>query len=642
MTARRWGPPLLLLGSLVLTAWAYLPSLDVGFVFDDISSIVEAPAVHWPAVSIENVRMTLDGARLPRRPVANLSFGLNHAFDGLDPFGYHLANLFIHLVVGLVLVWVTYEYLRGAAGVGHNRSGQWMVAVLPAALFLVHPLNTQAVTYAVQRMSSLAALFCLVSLGAYLQGRRVDSRAARRAWFAGAVASWLLAVGSKENALILPVVIATWEWCFHRSAWWKAVQRLGQHPKRAALVGVAVLATVAVSTLMLLRFARGVSIPVFDVIPGRDFTGLERMLTQSRVQLLYLSLLLWPAPARLNLEHDVAVSRTLLDPPVTLFAAVLWLVVIVGAVILVRRRPLLGFPVLAYLEFHLIEAGPIGLDLMFEHRMYLPMTMLALLVAAGLAETRSTVRRVAVPIVVLLAVVLAGATHARNRTWVEPLELHRDIAEKSPRSARAQHNLGVALLIAGRPEEAAVPLERAVELEPDKALPWSQLGHAYLETGRFGEAERAFRRAFALDPRDDRSGYNVAVALERQGRAEDAARFLTEIGTRFGMRGRIMEAIRALRRAVELEPTSSTSHNQLGSALLVAGRLADATAAYREAVRLDPENAEALYNLGLVLEREGNARGAAEAYRRFLRHAPPRLEAQIEQVRRKLAAFGSM
>ncbi|HEY5654429.1 MAG TPA: hypothetical protein VIS04_01225, partial [Woeseiaceae bacterium] len=154
----------------ILTLWAYKPALDAPFVFDDIPNIVNSPAIRWTEYSWENVVYLSDSSLLRTRPVANFSFALNHLHGGLEPRGYHLANVLIHLLTGAALLWLCVLYARNSGHVNMLAASNWQLvgpALLPVGLFLLHPLNTQAVTYVVQRMASLAALFTLLAFASY-------------------------------------------------------------------------------------------------------------------------------------------------------------------------------------------------------------------------------------------------------------------------------------------------------------------------------------------------------------------------------------------------------------------------------------------------------------------------------------------
>lgn len=513
----RW-PWLLLAVGAVITSVSYRPALDTGFVFDDQPNIVDAGALHWTDISPNSVRAMVDSAWLPERVVANATFALNHRVGGLEPFGYHLVNVLIHLAVGMALFWFITLYLR-ADGSSSRSTSTLFAASAAATLFWVHPLNTQAVTYAVQRMTSLAALFGLLTLAFYLVGRSRESRREAAPWWVAAFVMWLLAIGSKENAFVLPLVVAAWEWSFRRSEWrdaWKRTNRLGR-----TVVSTLVVAGMVMAVLVA-RHVGGTALGWTTPWTMRDYNGFERVLTQGRVQLLYLSLLLWPAPGRLNLDHDFVVSRGLLDPASTLLAIGFWTVAFVGAVVLTRRRPLYGFPLLAYGSLHLIESGPVNLELVFEHRMYLPMCMLAMLVAVLLHELESRRRPPAAIAVLGLTLVLAGATYTRNAVWANPMAFYVDTANKSPNKFRPQYVLGTELARAGRTQEAQTALLRAVDLDSTQSGPHNQLGNTYLMTGQADRALEEYQQAVDLDSSNAAALYNLGMVLDQQGRAAEA------------------------------------------------------------------------------------------------------------------------
>jgi dolichol kinase len=355
---------------MALTVWTYLPAVRADFVFDDVTSVIENPALHWESLSWDAFRGLTESVRLPRRIVANFTFALNHLAGGLDPGGYHLFNILVHLGVGAALALFIWLYLRSEPK-PQDRWTKLLAVTLPSALFLVHPLNTQAVTYVVQRMASLATLFVLLSMAMYLAARTRALRGPKTLWYALSALFLALGLGTKETAAIVPLVLLTYEWCFHRAAWRSRFRQIwsASAPKRLALVVLAV-SIAGLATAGLLAWVGGNPFQLSEPWLGRDFNGIERVLTQTRAHWLYLSLLVWPAPGRLNLDHDFGVSRGLLQPSSTLFASI-GLVLLVGmALYLSFKRPRVGFPLLAYFEFHALESGPVNLELVFEHRMY--------------------------------------------------------------------------------------------------------------------------------------------------------------------------------------------------------------------------------------------------------------------------------
>jgi tetratricopeptide (TPR) repeat protein len=643
---RKWSVgALVCFGFLViasLTAWAYWPALDAPFVFDDEQNIVDSPAIRWTEISWENVTQLANASRLQERPVANFSFALDHLRAGLDPREFHRTNIIIHLAVGCALWWLCQIYIRVAGrptGAAHPDPVRTSLSLLPVALFLLHPLNTQAVTYVVQRMTSLAALFVLLSFACYMIGRyRCSQRP--RLWFFVALLFWLLAIGSKENAVLLLPVVLVYETCFFRHEWCRRVETmLGGEWNRKWTVTAWAGSFVLVITLVWLAMAVSAGIGLTGDFPGRDYNGLERLMTQSRVQIFYLSQLVWPEPGRLNLDHDFSISRGLLHPQSTLVAILACAALVAASFHLALRHPRYGFPLLAYAIFHSIEAGPVSLDIIYEHRMYLPLTMLVALAATVLVDLRYQ-RSVVIASFALLALIVFSAwTHERNLTWSNPLEFQRDVATKAPNNARAQHNLALAYFEADRPEDALITVQRAIELQPKDDRPRRLMGQILIELDRAGEAIESYQQALTLRPQVMKSLLGLGTALEAAGLADEAFRHYLAEGTELGRSGSPWKAIPLLEKAVELRGADPEAKNALGSAYMIAGLREQALGQFRAAVTHDPSMFEAWYNLGLVADGLGYKEMALDAYQEFLIRAPRELQQPIIRARERITAL---
>jgi tetratricopeptide (TPR) repeat protein len=632
---------LLVVFAVGLTIRAYAPALDAGFVFDDEPNITDSPAVHWAEISWANITRVLDSTRLQARPVANFSFALDHLAWGLDPAGYHLTNLLIHLGVGAALLWLCVLYARLAAtpqAVPPARATILLAGAALTGLYLLHPLNTQAVTYVVQRMASMAALFSLLAFASYLMARyQVTARSSW--WYAAAVLLWVLALGSKENAVLALPLVGLYELCFFRGEWQDRFTRLtGIAWNRSCSVYFWVVAcaaaTLAASVLVISMDSVGLG-----KFAARDFSGLERLLTQTRVQILYLSLLLWPSPDRLNLDHDFMISRGLLEPATTLAAAALCLALLSTAVMLAVRRPRYGFPVLAYILLHSLESGPVSLELVYEHRAYLPSTMLVLLGSTGLADISPVRRHLIVALLAMLYLPAAYWTHERNLVWADPLALQADIVSKSPDKARAHHNYALALREDGRSADALAIVRRAIELDPGDDRPYRLLGDILLDLERPTEALQAFRQALQVKPSSVAPVLGIGRAQIADGREDVAFRHYLAAGTDFGQQGSAYEAIMVLQAAIDLRPEDADALHALGSAYLLAGKQAQAADMFRAALRADPAKYESWYNLAIAAEALDLIDEAVDAYQRFIDLAPPELRQPILQAKERLRAL---
>jgi tetratricopeptide (TPR) repeat protein len=489
--------------------------MSAGFYFDDKPNLLHPDAVRWVDLSIESVRRTLTEVTLTSRPVANISFAVNHLFSEFEAAPYHWTNLVIHLAVGLALFWVIRLFQRYHV---KEKGGEWL-ALLAVLLFLVHPLNIQAVTYVVQRMTSMATLFFLLGVGSYIVGRFHIIPSRRLAWFALTALSLVLSIGSKEIGYLLLPLLLLYEVCFHRAEW-----RTWYLTSMSASARPAMLSAAGIAVLLLALFAWYLldgRIYWLESMPNRDFSGIERVLTQGRVQFFYLSLLFWPSPSRLNIDHDFLISRGLFDPATTALALVGCLLLLVFALRNLSSRPQLAFPLLAYLLLHSMESAPISLELVFEHRMYLPMTMLALLIPLNLGSLVKQHGRALHAALFMMSLILAAATYQRNQVWGDPVTFFRDTAIKSPNKFRPQYNLGTNLGPMGLLQEAKTALEKAAELKPDHSEVNNQLANVYLLEDRPDAAERHYRLAVQNDPKNAEALFNFAGLLRSQQRFEE-------------------------------------------------------------------------------------------------------------------------
>ncbi len=513
----------LLLGGVLfaLTVAVYWPGMQAGFYFDDLNNIVEVPALHWNELSLDGVRQVIDQALLPGRVISNLSFALNHLYGGLHPVGYHWVNLLIHLLVGMALIWVAVLFAGAGRLAPCKLEKRLFFAIVVTALFLLHPLNIQAVTYVVQRMTSLATLFTLLSFGCYLTARlTLTTRPA--AWFSLSAICFLLALGNKEIAVVLPLVLLLFEISFYPVYWQGRVSLIVQKTGliRFSLFILLMLALLAIGVSQLYYGSH--LIRWSELLPGRDFTGVERLMTESRIQFFYLSLLLWPDPSRLNLEHDFILSTSLFQPWTTALAIVGWLVLLVATIQLCRHFPRYGFPLLGYGASHLLESGPINLELVFEHRMYLPMTFLVLLITNLLVDFVRISRWFVLLLLALLLIPLSVASYERNKIWSEPLVFLRDCATKSPNKFRPWFNLGTELGMAGQFKEAEPALRHALKLKPGHSQAHNQLGNIYLMTGRQADAFLQYQYAVKADPKNYEAVFNLATQYYMRGARSEA------------------------------------------------------------------------------------------------------------------------
>jgi tetratricopeptide (TPR) repeat protein len=527
-TAR--SPALLALGVVVLGSLAYANSFQGAFVFDDVVQILDNPALR----DLGRLLRRADGFQVqPNRFVPYASFAANVRLWGLSPAGFHAVNLLVHLATALALFGIVVLGFRTPRVRESPISGNApAVAFTAAALFVTHPIQTQAVTYIVQRITSIAALFYLGSILLYLAWRLAPAAGRRRALpYLLSLGAALLAMRSKEIAFTLPFALLLLEWAlFGRptATRWAALAPFGA----AALVIPLTLVQLGQPVGQVLAEASAATRVQATI--GR----LDYLRTEVAVLATYLRLLVWPSGQ--NIDHDFPLRFSFLDPGVLAAIAIHGSLLLLSAWAWTRsspsaRRPgdpawrLVSVGILFFFLAHAVESSVIPIvDVIFEHRVYLPSMGFFVAVATGAAIGARRLRpaRWAAWLVgstVVGSLLLAGATLTRNRVWRTDIALWMDATSKSPGKARPWFNLATALAEAGRREEALEPMRRAVHLDPGWANARTQYGGLLILAGRPAEAEPELRESLRLKPGEPATTFNLAEALWRTGRRPEAA-----------------------------------------------------------------------------------------------------------------------
>jgi hypothetical protein len=315
------------------------------------------------------------------------TLALNYYFGEFDVFGYHLVNLIIHITSGIVLYW----FLLLTFNVPHLKEKyggiSYRVALFGSLIFIAHPIQTQSVTYIVQRMASMAGMFYLLSMVLYVKGRLSSGRV-KYVYFLGMALSYLLGVFSKENVAILPLFIAIYEFYFFQNL------DLGPRGKKMLFILGAVLLGL-LAFMFMIWGKRYIEVTIADY-QYRTFTLSERVLTQFRVVLYYVTLLIYPHPSRLNLDYDFPISKTIFDPLTT----VLCMLIIAGLIgysfWVAKKKPVLSFFILWYFGNLVIESSIFGLEMVYEHRLYLPsvgpFVLFSLLAVRGIEKLKAKIK----------------------------------------------------------------------------------------------------------------------------------------------------------------------------------------------------------------------------------------------------------
>ncbi len=615
---------------LCLTLWAvYGRAIRSPFIFDDLPGIVDNPSIRklWPLVGDSATGGPLNPPPLvstARRPLPNLTLALNYRFGGLDPAGYHLFNLLLHVLAAAVLASLVTRTLQLGYFGGRWDGAAWPLSLAVTLVWALHPLNTEAVVYVTQRTELLGAFFYLTTLWASLRYFTAHSRATRAGWLAAATLACLAGSASKETIVSAPLAVLLYERTFLvrslREAW------------RSWALYVSLASSWVVLFLLSFRGIGGLS------DPRHHIPLLVWWMTQAEVVLLYARLVVWPWP--LSIHYAPAYLRTL-------GAAWPWVsataILAAGALALVWRRDAARF-VAAAVVLTLAPTLVVPLPKMMaaERRMYLPLAGLVALAIVGGYRVRPRLTMVAA------AAVLVGfglLTVRRLAAYESAITIWRDAVNHQPDDPMAHYNLGVTLLEdAGRPDEAMTEFEHTLRLEPEHTGALDNLGMILMKRGQPEDAVAHFERALAIEPGDAVAHNDLGAALITLGRPADAIPHLEQalrfrpdepkskvhlnLGRALLDTGRTDEAVTHLEEAIRLDAGDPDARYSLGVALTNVGRPADAMPHLEEALRLKPRDAEAWNAFGTALLRTGQRERSGDYYERALELRPDYPEAQ--------------
>ncbi|MBI5846303.1 MAG: tetratricopeptide repeat protein [Deltaproteobacteria bacterium] len=587
---------------IILSLCLYAPAIKGPFYLDDADHLQKNPGVLITKPSPSALWKAAWSGPSHNRPLAMLSFAMDHLAYGVNPSGFRVTNIILHALTAFLLflfLETTFSLRPGSAALA------FPAAFFSAILWMCHPLQTQAVSYIVQRMAILAALFSLSSLFFYAKARTCEDTSHAARLFAGSAISMVLAFGSKENAAVLPFLLILYEWFFFRDL-----------SPRFLLYRLHWIILAAMVFLLLAWAYSGFDFSgtMAGAYAIRDFTLEERLFTQARVIVFYLSLFLLPLPGRQNLFHDFPVSSGLFSPISTACSIFFILILAVAAVVLARRLRLFSFFVLFFFATLAIESTAVGLEMVFEHRMYLPSVALTPLMALGLFAVFEK-RRTATAAICVAGLLFSSASFARNRLWGDGPVFFADAAKKNPDSARAWSGLAFALMEKRRFSEAINPYTSAIAMDEEFIRERLEKGKALAALGRKEEGMAFFHKALSIRSRHFSNLNGLAGALAATGRSE--------------------EALALWARLLKMAPGHYLANLNAGS-ILLARKEPDRAATHFETILRDkPDDTTALILLGDARLNSGNIAEAADLYRKTAR-----LDPHAQGIWERLAAVG--
>lgn len=645
---------------ILIIIFAFLPYINifhVPFHFDDEHSIVKNYLIHDvsnfidPSELINTVKMS--------RYVGLLTFALNYNIHRLNVTGYHFFNVAIHIINGLLVyafVLLTFRTPWLRERFGNSR----LFSYLPlgaALLFVSHPLQSEAVTYIVQRFALLATLFYLLCLVLYIRSRLSEKNVVRYTLYVLSVLSAVCAMKSKEISFTLPVVITLYELFFFQGS-----------IKRRVLWLIPLYATMLLIPLSLL----GIDKPLAEVIGDvsevtkvqTTLSRWEYLMTQFRVIMTYLRLVF--VPINQNLDYDYPVYRSFFDPNVVLsflvlaglFGAAMYLLyrsnrsVSMDQQSSAGRYRIISFGILWFFITLSVESSLIPItDVIFEHRMYLPSVGLFMALGAGLVIISERLKErwrraefgvtAAFMVIVLL---LTTTTFVRNLAWRDGITLWQDVVSKSPQKARGHSNLGMyyydkALESYEKREyldKAIKHLMIATKIYPRYNEAYVNLGNAYEALGLVDKAIEQYKIALQIKSDDPEIFYNLGNAYYSKGLVEMAIEqykiaisinpnysdAYVNLGVAYKSRGFIDESMKQYQTAIKLNPYNYKAYYNLGNAFREKGLVDEAIQQYLISIQLNPNYPHSHFNLGIMYQSKGLINKAIEHYETAVKLRP--------------------
>jgi tetratricopeptide (TPR) repeat protein len=648
------GPMLALILIPLVAAVIYSNICHSPFVFDDLVQITDN-------VKLRDLSNYLSLKQLLKpRGIVDFTFALNYRFNKLEVFGYHLINVWIHIINGFLVYLLSLTIFRQLSPFENSPIPQSFnstvhqspyssirsMSIFAALIFIAHPIQTQAVTYTVQRSTSMAAMFYMASVFFYLKARIIShsstSNPQRLKWlrirqpsalYTLAILAGILAFLSKQNTASLPATILLVEFLFIDRTWQGWKKKIPWIPLAFVLWALFILYVfgffrVAVQGRGLLEDASRLTQETQTV------SRLSYLYTQFSVLAVYIRLLF--LPVQQSVDYLYPFKNGLFEGYTPLFFLLLTAIAALG-IWSAKKHPVITFGIFWFFITLSVESSIIPIsDALFEHRLYLPMFGFALVFSYLLFHFISKNHLWSFIISSLIIVSLGTAAYLRNRIWQDPITLWSDAVSKNPKNYRAHNNLGLSLVRQGRIAEAITHYSEALSIFPEYIEAHNNLALALARQGRAAEAIDHYSDLLRINPEDSDAHNNLGNALVAQRRLDEAIghyRFALRINPEDAdahnnlanalvAQGKLHQAIHHYFQALQITPDCSECHTNLGLALARLGRTDEAISHYSLALRINPDDAKAHINLGTALAQQGRTDEAISHYSAALRIIP--------------------
>jgi len=603
---------IILSGILVYSNTFYSP-----FHLDDNASIVANPSIK----NISNLKAIW--TFYPPRFITHLSIALNYHLSQLKVVSYHLFNLTIHLSSAVLVWWLMLLTLWTPRMKDQLiAKDAKVIAFFAGLIFVTHPVQTQGVTYIIQRAASLATFFYLLSISLYVQSRRLEDQkqgsVISRLFYSGSLIAAVLAMFTKEMAITLPLTVLLYETCFL-----KIDKKL---KKKFFIIFFMTIWIIPLTVIMTKSiYVRGLQI-VSATVPT-DISPWEYLFTQFRVIVTYLRLLF--IPINQNVDYDYPIAKSLLELPV-LSSFILLILIFIIAIRIYSKYRLMSFGILWFFLTLLVESSIIPIkDVIFEHRLYLPMVGFSFFLVSFIYYLfQKRTMKSTVIVLLIITICYAFLSYRRNLIWQNEFALWDDAVHKSPKKARPYNNRGVAYGKLGRSSQAIADYNRAIAINPNYVEAYYNRGNEYDEQGNFTQAIADYTKAIEINPNYLEAYLNRGMVYGKLGSfSQSIAEYNKAIdinpnfaeayynrGIIYDKQRNLTKAIGEYTKAIAINPDYLEPHINRGIAYSREGNFTQALANFTQAIIINPNFAEAYYNRGLAYDKQGNFTQAMTDY----------------------------
>lgn len=591
------------------------------FILDDYRIITDNPEIKKPSI-FYNINQP--------RYIGYITFALNYKFNRTDVYGYHLINLLIHIANSFLVFFI----IRKIFEIIYKRE-IFLLSFLIALIFLVHPIQTQAVTYIVQRFTSLAALFSLVSIYFYLIYK--TSQKWKLCCYILFLFSALLAFKTKENTASLPIAVIAIEYFLFKNL-------KHSYFKRALLI-LPALVLVIVIPLSFTNIGKPISISFAELMGELKEASYETPLisrsqylfTEFSVVLTYFRLLVLPINQSLHYIYPLSKSFFELNT----FLSFSFIMMILFFSSFYRKKGLeITLGILWFFIFLSVESSIIPIqDVIFEHRLYLPSIGFFLAIVSIISKLIEKIHyKVFAPLILIIVITLSFLTYKRNEVWKDEITVWKDVVSKFPTDYVAWSSLGTAYAKEGMYDSAIEAILTAFKYNSSFAKAHNNLAVCYTKKRMYAEAIREFQTAISIDANNPKFYYNFgglyyelrnykkSLALLKKAfylNSEDA-KINALLASAYCAVGSSEDAINHFRKSINSDPFISDIYYNFGICLMSLGRYAEARENFLKALKLKPDDIDNYFFIADSYDKEGDIEKAVEYYINFLRNKPKR------------------